>query len=1119
MPDASPILVTSLWVGEKLPPVSRLCIKSFLDYGHDFQLFCYKEYEDLPTGLKLRDAREILPEEEIFRDTSHSSFAAFADWFRMKFLSEEGGFWVDMDVVCLKKGIPADETWFCRQNASEVAVGAVRFPAHHLVPTALANLANDPASPVPWDTPEEKRAKEELRQRLPDVRERRRQIPWGFCGPQGFTRALKHFGLYEQAASPPHMYPVAWEEWQTLYSGEVSLSSPTMEKAWAVHLWGEMLRYKPDVWDHRSENSLVSELLHKHMSKKEESKQPLILVGVCSCRHARARRDACRETWLSQIPAGIVYKFFLGRPTEEPGDEKESEVFPAEDMSDVVELDVNDSYAFLPAKGLAFYKFALEHYSFDWLFKCDDDTYVALERLGSVCKNGCDLIGDISVLKRGAPSGGAGYLMSRQLVAKFVQHEHEMPGTGAEDLIFGSLARRLGACMRADARLHLGNNPGPARNNDVVSCHWCSPEKLRDIHNLRFQQSDIITCKAIHPCWKDQIRFFPNGRFMRCSSGCSGSYRYEEEKRILRLIWDDWNEEELELQSNGNYVGKSGFCIFMRQKVAPSATFLPGVRPLKCVFLTSRGEIIEGAWRAMQLGYEVEVYPTTRDTSTLKDSCYEESKAYIGRVPESAERAHVRSLRASFIRLLCDQRYSDQENVIFCESDAAPLLPAADMLKLIEQAFAAHPHADVLRPFHSSVLAGKPSNMDKIPPGASFSRMELRPDHDPCNEAYWGTHALVVPSRSREKVARAFSEYRLPTDVALCLANGRDELEVHTASANFFVQLLRTHEPRSFRIAGLLSSYKRIKELQRQIWCMMDQDYADFHLFVAIKGISEFDFRRVLEPQFRHFVDSGRLTMRLFPNRNQLSNLLDTVRDLDVSFYDLFAKIDDDDIYARDYISRLDEFHSMLPDGLGSYFSGDGGYYRPERGFPVINTGHFGLYGPTIVIPNRVLKLLFKYERDPKSVLNHFSAEDHGYLRSSFSFREDALMDFINRRMGACNRGVYFNVQGEELSTIICQDTPSVLRGSYLNRDLMLRVNGTKPDENANESLLYLVHPNWRGYLKILGTRACRLGMKEEGEVLHFDKGQLMIKWDHWGKELFVKNEMGRYTLKSPTES
>lgn len=57
-------------------------------------------------------------------------------------------------------------------------------------------------------------------------------------------------------------------------------------------------------------------------------------------------------------------------------------------------------------------------------------------------------------------------------------------------------------------------------------------------------------------------------------------------------------------------------------------------------------------------------------------------------------------------------------------------------------------------------------------------------------------------------------------------------------------------------------------------------------------------------PQFQPYIDAGRLTIRYFPNSNQLTNLLDCTRGLDVSDYELFLKIDDDDFYSRDYASH-----------------------------------------------------------------------------------------------------------------------------------------------------------------------------------------------------------------------
>ena len=46
-------------------------------------------------------------------------------------------------------------------------------------------------------------------------------------------------------------------------------------------------------------------------------------------------------------------------------------------------------------------QYALEHYDFDWLFKCDDDTWLALDRLESLCDGRYDLVGDMSLADRG----------------------------------------------------------------------------------------------------------------------------------------------------------------------------------------------------------------------------------------------------------------------------------------------------------------------------------------------------------------------------------------------------------------------------------------------------------------------------------------------------------------------------------------------------------------------------------------------------------------------------------------------------------------------------------------------------------------------------------------------
>ena len=64
----------------------------------------------------------------------------------------------------------------------------------------------------------------------------------------------------------------------------------------------------------------------------------------------------------------------------------------------------------------------------------------------------------------------------------------------------------------------------------------------------------------------------------------------------------------------------------------------------------SPGDKSEGASELHRMGYELELYPSTAYLSPLRDAREEESASYLGRSPASAERSHVRSRRASFIR-------------------------------------------------------------------------------------------------------------------------------------------------------------------------------------------------------------------------------------------------------------------------------------------------------------------------------------------------------------------------------------------------------------------------------------------------------------------------------------
>lgn len=121
-------VIQSLWVG-KLTDMERLCIKSFLDNGHEFHLYAYEALDSVPEGTTLRNAAEILPASRV-KDFQHPQ--QFADYFRYILLRDQGGWWVDMDTVCLRPFDFDQEYVFARAPSETVVIynGFVKVPAH-----------------------------------------------------------------------------------------------------------------------------------------------------------------------------------------------------------------------------------------------------------------------------------------------------------------------------------------------------------------------------------------------------------------------------------------------------------------------------------------------------------------------------------------------------------------------------------------------------------------------------------------------------------------------------------------------------------------------------------------------------------------------------------------------------------------------------------------------------------------------------------------------------------------------------------------------------------------------------------------------------------------------------
>jgi hypothetical protein len=94
-------IIQSLWIGPKLSKLEQLCIKSFIDNGHEFHLYTYEPVDNIPEGVIIKNGNEILDKSEIFT-YKNGSVSAFSNLFRFTLLYKKGGYWADTDLICVR---------------------------------------------------------------------------------------------------------------------------------------------------------------------------------------------------------------------------------------------------------------------------------------------------------------------------------------------------------------------------------------------------------------------------------------------------------------------------------------------------------------------------------------------------------------------------------------------------------------------------------------------------------------------------------------------------------------------------------------------------------------------------------------------------------------------------------------------------------------------------------------------------------------------------------------------------------------------------------------------------------------------------------------------------------
>lgn len=199
-----------------------------------------------------------------------------------------------------------------------------------------------------------------------------------------------------------------------------------------------------------------------------------LVVGALSGWKHHDRRERCLTTWMHDFAElNVQAVFLLGCPTLEK---------PELAGSHYLCLPCADDYPSLPQRTRAFCRWALQQPDWDYLFKCDDDTYVSVPRLAAYDPVGREYVGAEWQLQAGYGSGGAGYFLSRKAAALVAERLNQ--GSGAEDLLVGQVLRSAGITLTIEPRLVPWGSMQhrPKKNNDLITLHGVDAETFLAAH-------------------------------------------------------------------------------------------------------------------------------------------------------------------------------------------------------------------------------------------------------------------------------------------------------------------------------------------------------------------------------------------------------------------------------------------------------------------------------------------------------------------------------------------------------------------------------------------------------------------------------------------------------------
>src|ERR1700754_2818520 len=203
--------------GPRLSPYEELSLLSFVATGARVLLYSNDKTLRVPDGVELVDVNELLPQQthSFAYEDGDQCLTPHSDLFRYVAVERFGGWYFDLDIICIQDRLPQTKVYLARESEHLVNAAVTKFPAQSPILTAAVDEAH----------------------RL------RPEAGRLTIGPELFTRLVDDYALDHLVRPPSSAYEIGTTEVLSMFDPDAREQlEERVAQSDFVHLWNEIWR-------------------------------------------------------------------------------------------------------------------------------------------------------------------------------------------------------------------------------------------------------------------------------------------------------------------------------------------------------------------------------------------------------------------------------------------------------------------------------------------------------------------------------------------------------------------------------------------------------------------------------------------------------------------------------------------------------------------------------------------------------------------------------------------------------------------------------------------------------------------------------------------------------------